>query len=292
MKKNLFLTAFSIAVVFLCTSCATIVSGTKPKVTINGDAKEPVTIRTSYTTYENVMLPTQVRLKRKHLSGQRISVTSENYTYNDILIEKKTNGWAWGNLCLGGLIGWIVDLGTNCVSEPREYQYYVHAEPKAKVESEKDNGRVTSNDQPVQQSDAPVTFGLTFPHEAIIEKVNGSYMDVVIYSIEDGYILYKQKKDSEYKRRSIEKTQIKNIRLSLDGINHQPSFPCEGVIVMGKNTKISTEVTISAMNQEEIQYSVDGKMQTKKIKDIPEIGILLPNSKKEYNCKMYYYLER
>lgn len=129
VRKNILATSV-VATLCMFSSCATIVTGTKPTVIINGDTNEPVTIRTSYKTYENVMLPTQVQVKRKHLSGQHISVSSENYTYQDIMLDKKTNGWAWGNLALGGLIGWIVDLGTNAVSEPRQKEYKVHGLPK------------------------------------------------------------------------------------------------------------------------------------------------------------------
>jgi hypothetical protein len=76
------------------------------------------------------MLPIQVQVKRKHLSGQHISISSENYTYQDIMLDKKTNGWAWGNIVLGGPIGWIVDLCTNAVSEPRKKEFKVHGVPK------------------------------------------------------------------------------------------------------------------------------------------------------------------
>lgn len=130
MRKKSFMATTVVATLCLFSSCATIVTGTKPKVTISGDTNEPVTITTSYKTYENVMLPAQVRLKRKHLSGQRISVTSDNYTYSDILIDKKTNGWAWCNILIGGLVGWAIDLGTNAVSEPSETYYHVYGKPK------------------------------------------------------------------------------------------------------------------------------------------------------------------
>lgn len=130
MKKKSILATSVVATLCLFSSCATIVTGTSPKVTINGDTDEPVTITTSYQTYQNVTLPFQVRLKRKHLDGQRISVTSDKYTYKDIIVSKKTNGWAWGNILLGGIPGWIIDLCTNAVSVPSEKEYRVHGVPK------------------------------------------------------------------------------------------------------------------------------------------------------------------
>ena len=292
MRKTSLLVTSTVATAFLISSCATIVSGTKPKVTINGDAKEPVTIKTSYTTYEKVVLPTQVRLKRKHLSGQRINVTSPNYTYSDIIIEKKTNGWAWGNLVLGGVIGWVIDLGTNCVSEPREYQYYVHGEPKTNDELMKEKERDNSNVQLTNESNDSFTLNPIFPHEAIIENRKGSQMEVVINSIDHGFILYHQKKDSQYKTSTIETSQIKNVRLSLDENHQQPSFPCEAIMMFGKNSRNTTEVIVMAINQDMIQYSIKGKTYSQKIDKIKEIAFLLPNSMKEYNCKIYSYMKK
>lgn len=108
-------------------SCATIVSGS-PKITIDGNVKEPVTIVTEKQTYSNVTLPIQVKIKRHAIDGQRIQIKSENNQYKDIVLEKKTNSWAFGNILLGGLIGWFVDLGTNAVSIPQQKHFYI--EPK------------------------------------------------------------------------------------------------------------------------------------------------------------------
>lgn len=119
-----------IAVSFLLSSCATIVSGGAPSITINGNVNEPVNITTSKQTYQGVSLPAVVKVNRHKLDGQRIQITSENYVFNDIILEKSVNGWAFGNILIGGLIGWGVDLGTNCVSKPAQTQFYVQPQPK------------------------------------------------------------------------------------------------------------------------------------------------------------------
>jgi hypothetical protein len=59
-------------------SCATIFSGGAPKITINGDVPEPVTIETEDAAYIDVTLPAVVKAKRHHIDGQRIKITSEN----------------------------------------------------------------------------------------------------------------------------------------------------------------------------------------------------------------------
>ena len=127
-KKNILnVVSFVAAMLLIPSSCATIVSGGSPKITIDGNLTEPVTITTSKQTYPNVTLPYVVRVKRHKLDGQRIYVQSETTRYKDIILEKSVNAWAFGNILIGGLIGWGVDLGTNCVSKPAQTYFYINA---------------------------------------------------------------------------------------------------------------------------------------------------------------------
>lgn len=109
-------------------SCATIVSGGSPKITIDGNVSEPVTIVTEKQIYKDVTLPTQVKVNKHGIDGQHVHISSENHQFKDIVLEKKTNAWAFGNIMLGGIIGWCVDLATNAVSTPQQKHYYI--EPK------------------------------------------------------------------------------------------------------------------------------------------------------------------
>ena len=123
------------AATLLMSSCATIVAGGAPKITINGDVPEPVTIETEEAAYIDVTLPVMVKVKRHHIDGQRIKITSENYQYNDIMLKKTLNDWTLGNILLGGLIGWGIDLGTNCVSKPAQTEFTITPLPKKNAES-------------------------------------------------------------------------------------------------------------------------------------------------------------
>ena len=114
----------------MLSSCATIVAGGSPSITINGDVSEKVTITTEKETYPNVNLPAVVKVNRHHIDGQRIQIASDNYKFNDIVLEKAVNEWTFGNILLGGLIGWGVDLGTNCVSKPAQKIFNVQPLPK------------------------------------------------------------------------------------------------------------------------------------------------------------------
>lgn len=129
MKKSTKIKAAIVAPVMplLLSSCATIVSGGSPTITIDGNVREPVTITTTKQTYPNVTLPYVVKVNRHKIDGQRIYVQSETTRYKDIVLEKATNGWAFGNILIGGLIGWGIDLGTNAVSKPAQKHFYINA---------------------------------------------------------------------------------------------------------------------------------------------------------------------
>ena len=139
VRKSIFATVVASC---MLSSCATIVSGGDPSVTIKGDVDELVDIRTEKQTYQGVLLPAVVKVNRHKINGQRIQVTSKNYTFPDIVMDRKINGWAFGNILLGGLIGWGVDLATNCVSKPAQTQFTIlplEKQEKEAVKSESDS---------------------------------------------------------------------------------------------------------------------------------------------------------
>ncbi len=117
--------AVLISASLLMSSCATIVAGGSPKVIIDGDIKEPVTITTEKNVYKDVTLPQMVKVNRHKLDGQKITIKSKTKRYRDIVMEKTINEWAFGNILLGGLLGWGVDLITNCVSKPYQTRFNI-----------------------------------------------------------------------------------------------------------------------------------------------------------------------
>ena len=125
MKIKIKNAALATILVISMSSCATIVAGGSPKISIDGDTKEPITIITEKQTYPNVQLPYTVKVNRHHIDGQRIQIQSEKNNYRDVVLEKSVNSWTFGNILLGGLIGWGVDLITNCVSKPSKANYYI-----------------------------------------------------------------------------------------------------------------------------------------------------------------------
>ena len=68
-------------------------------------------------------------LASSHASHPRIISVEP---YKDIVLEKKINAVTFGNILLGGIPGWLVDLATNCVSMPQKKHYDITGKPKNK----------------------------------------------------------------------------------------------------------------------------------------------------------------
>ena len=123
MKKNSIFELLLIITAFSLSSCATIVAGGSPKIILDGDVTDPVTIVTEQEIYKDVKLPYMVKVSRHGIDGQRITVKSEKHEFKDIMLTKTINEWTFGNIILGGVLGWGIDLITNCVSKPAQKKF-------------------------------------------------------------------------------------------------------------------------------------------------------------------------
>lgn len=131
-KSALFKVTALMFLLVAMTSCGTILSGKKAKVTVNGSApysNERVSIQTDVKSYFNVYLPAVVKVKRKS-KPSIIKITSDNYDYSDIVVDKKINPAFWWNILLGGFIGMGVDAGTGAMYKPNQKYYTVQMAPK------------------------------------------------------------------------------------------------------------------------------------------------------------------
>jgi hypothetical protein len=115
MKSRL-LALFIIPLLF--TGCASIVDGgpktirinSNPegaKVTIFNKSGEEVAVKTT---------PTTVSLKRSKGFAQdedyKLVFEKEGYYPHETHVKSTLNGWYWGNIFVGGLIGCLIDMGT------------------------------------------------------------------------------------------------------------------------------------------------------------------------------------
>lgn len=130
---------FTIGALALCSllsfgSCATIITGTRASININGQQEEPVNIVTPTRTYEQVMLPYIIKVPKRKLE-EKISVTSEHYIYRDFIPGRKMCGWVWGNLAIGGLIGLGIDVISGGAYATETKAIDLNATPKAQPDS-------------------------------------------------------------------------------------------------------------------------------------------------------------
>lgn len=127
MKKRLLpLLALS---VLLLTSCATIISGTRADVVIDGDAPEPLTIVADEQTFDSVSLPASISIRRKSLTNP-IKLTSPSYVYSDIIPGRSTNHWVWANY-FNGFMGLPIDLISGAIYKPALSRYYINKTSKS-----------------------------------------------------------------------------------------------------------------------------------------------------------------
>lgn len=104
---------------FLCaallfSSCASIFTKTSYPVTINSNpegAQISIVNKSGTAVYQGKTPATAVlKSSNKYMSGERYTITISKQGYQDqvVYIDSKIEGWYWGNILLGGLVGMLV----------------------------------------------------------------------------------------------------------------------------------------------------------------------------------------
>lgn len=108
MKNTLLI--ISLFLVLILTSCATIFSGTQQNVKFSSN---PSVATVFIDNIEVGKTPFEIKLNRN--KEHNIMLKLEGYQTYQTSITKKINGWFWGNILIGGLIGVIVDASTGAM---------------------------------------------------------------------------------------------------------------------------------------------------------------------------------
>lgn len=90
--------------------CASIINGSTQEVAFTSQLSQAtITI----DGVERGATPVSVELAR----GERHTVVMalEGYETEEIALEQRVNGWVWGNILIGGLIGLVVDASTGAM---------------------------------------------------------------------------------------------------------------------------------------------------------------------------------
>ncbi len=109
MKRKIYLG--SILFCYFLSSCASIVSGSTQEVKFSSNPSGAIV----WVDGVNLGLtPVTSKLKRNKKS-QKVKIELEGYKTQEIVLERKLNGWFFGNILLGGIIGIVVDASTGAM---------------------------------------------------------------------------------------------------------------------------------------------------------------------------------
>jgi len=119
MKKSYYIIILVIAILFQ--GCATLVSGSKQTIRFSSYPTQ-ATVKINGIPYGKT--PTKARLKRR--GQQYIQIEMEGYKTYETTFTKRLNGWFWGNILIGGLIGMVIDAATGSMYNLTPEQMHAH----------------------------------------------------------------------------------------------------------------------------------------------------------------------
>lgn len=105
LRTFIFLAAASFA-----SGCATIVSGSSQDVSFNST---PPGASISVDGVQSGVTPSVLKLDTGTTHAVVLSI--DGYNPYSINLKREVNGWVWGNLLVGGLIGLVIDASTGAM---------------------------------------------------------------------------------------------------------------------------------------------------------------------------------
>ncbi|OED39089.1 hypothetical protein AB833_16220 [Chromatiales bacterium (ex Bugula neritina AB1)] len=105
------LTTVIAATFILTTGCATITSGPDQAVQIDSTPADAVIKINNITVGKT---PAMVDLKRSQRTAT-VELELPGFQPEKIVLKRGLNGWVWGNILLGGIIGVVVDVSTGAM---------------------------------------------------------------------------------------------------------------------------------------------------------------------------------
>lgn len=121
MSKRVILLA---CLVFIVSSCATIISGTRATITVTSPDARRVDLTVDDAYYGNVQLPMQVDIKRGFNASLIIARTHNQEGMAKV--SKTFNPIGLLNILLGGIPGLIVDCATGAITKPEMDSYIIY----------------------------------------------------------------------------------------------------------------------------------------------------------------------
>jgi len=104
------LKAIAVGGLAFLTGCASIMTGSTQAISFNSS---PPGASIVVDGADMGKTPATLNLKRN--KGYAVSIQLEGYETQAINLDRSVNGWVWGNILLGGLIGLVVDASTGAM---------------------------------------------------------------------------------------------------------------------------------------------------------------------------------
>lgn len=125
MKNKLF-AALLLGITLSATSCATILTGTKDKITFN---TTPEGAKVMHKGIEKCTTPCTAEIPRS-LSKQMVTFEKEGFNSKEMKLTKSFNPVSLVNILLGGVIGVGIDAATGSLTKYSPKAYKVELEAK------------------------------------------------------------------------------------------------------------------------------------------------------------------
>ena len=109
MKKTFLIAGITIAL--LLSSCASIVSGSKQNINFNSTPSGATVWVDDVNLGVTPVIAQLERIKKK----QKDKIELQGYKPYELILNRKTNGWIWGNILFGGIIGIIIDASSGAM---------------------------------------------------------------------------------------------------------------------------------------------------------------------------------
>ncbi len=124
--RNKFSAALLLGITLSATSCATILTGTKDKITFNST---PEGAKVFHKGVEKCTTPCTAEIPRS-LSRQTVTLEKEGFASKEMKLTKKFNPVTLVNILLGGAIGVGIDCATGSLTKYSPQAYQVELEAK------------------------------------------------------------------------------------------------------------------------------------------------------------------
>ena len=124
--KNKLTILLSLSIAISTTSCASIITGTKDKITFNST---PEGAKVLHKGVEKCTTPCTAEISRS-LSKQTVTFAKEGFSSKEVKLTKNFNAVSLVNILIGGVIGIGIDAATGSLTKYSPKAYTVELEAK------------------------------------------------------------------------------------------------------------------------------------------------------------------